>query len=114
MTVEIPADFPREFLPGSVPGVQQKLLVREIGGKYLSGMTGAERTERYEIGADLNSSLSRTANAKKNEMPEWSFEDILCKTNQGLRSKNWDLSEAEITWTIVQVAQGLLGTESKQ
>jgi hypothetical protein len=108
MTVEIPADFPREFPPGSVPGVQPKLLVRKAGEKYISGMTGDERRERYEICADLAQQLISYCKRKKNERPEWSIEDILRKINQGIRSKNWDLSEAEILWTMERVAQGLL------
>lgn len=108
MTIEIPADFPREFLLGSVPGVQPKLLVRKAGEKYISGMTGDERRERYEICADLAQQLISYCERKKNERPEWSIEDILRKINQGIRSKNWDLSEAEILWTMERVAQGLL------
>ena len=114
MTVEIPADFPRESLPGSVPGVQPKLLVRKAGEKYFSGMTGDEWRERYEICADLAQQLIAYCKRKKTERPECSIEDILRKTNQGIRSKKWDLSEAEIIWTMKRVAQGLHWTQPKQ
>lgn len=110
MAVEIPADFPRGLLPGSVPGAQPKLLVRKVGEKYLTEMTDEECEQRYEICKDLSQQLILYCRRKQEEKPEWSTGDILRKISQGIRSKNWDLSEAEIIWTMERVAQGLHST----
>lgn len=114
MTVEIPADFPRELLPGGVPGAQPKLLARKVGDKYLAWMTNEEWEERYEICSDLAQQLISYCKRKQTEKPEWSVEDILRKTSQGIRSKNWDLSEAEMIWMMERIAQGLHSTQPKQ
>jgi hypothetical protein len=107
MAVEIPADFPRGLLPGSVPGAQPKLLVRKVGDKYLAGMTDEEWEQRYEICIDLSQQLILYCRRKQEDKPEWSTGDILRKISQGIRSKNWGLSKAEIMWTMERVAQGL-------
>ena len=114
MAVEIPADFPCGFLPGSVPGAQPKLLVRKVGDKYLAGMTDEECEQRYEICIDLSQQLILYCRRKQAEKPEWSTGDILRKISQGIRSKNWDISEAEIIWTMKQVTQGLHSIQPKQ
>ena len=115
MTVEIPADFPHEeFRLGGVPGAQPKLLVRNVGEKYFSEMTDQERTERYEICADLAQQLISYCKRKQTENPEWSIGDVLRKTSRGLRSKNWDFSETEILWMMERVAQELHSTQPKQ
>ena len=114
MAVNVPLGFPRETLSGGVPGAQPKLLVRKVGDKYLAGMTDEECEQRYEICIDLSQQLILYCRRKQAEKPEWSTGDILRKINQGIRSKNWDLSEAEILWTMEQVAQGLLWTQPKQ
>jgi hypothetical protein len=114
MAVEIPANFPRGLLPGSVPGAQPKLLVRKVGDKYLAGMTDEECEQRYEICIDLSQQLISYCRRKQEMKPEWSTGDILRETSQGIRSKNWDLSEAEILWTMERVAHGLHWTQPKQ
>lgn len=115
MTVEIPANFPHdEFRLGGVAGAQPKLLVRKVGDRYFSGMTNDERQERYEICTDLAQQLISYCKLKQIEKPEWSIEDVLIKTSKGLRSKNWDFSEAEIVWMIERVAQELHSTQPKQ
>lgn len=73
MAVEIPADFPRGFLPGGVPGAQPKLLVRKVGEKYFSEMTDDERRERYEICSDFAQQLISYCKRKQTEKPEWSI-----------------------------------------
>jgi hypothetical protein len=114
MTVEISADFPREFRPGSVPGAQPKLLVRKVGDKYLAGMTHEECEERYKICIDLSQQLILYCRRKQEKKTQWSTGDILRKTSQAIRSKSWDFSEAEIIWTMERVAQGLHWMQPKQ
>ena len=114
MAVNVPSDFPREPLSGGVSGAQPKLLAKKVGDKYLVGMTDEEWEERYEICVDLSQQLILYCQRKQAEKPEWSIGDILCKTIQGIRSKNWDLSEAEIIWTMERVAQGLHSAQPKQ
>ena len=114
MAVIVPSDFPREPLLGGVPGAQPKLLASKVGDKYFSGITDEEWEERYEICLDLSQQLILYCRQKQLEIPEWSIEDILRKISQGIRSKNWGLSEAEILWTMEQVAHGLHWTQPKQ
>jgi len=51
-------DFPKESDQGSVTGVQPKLLVREVDGRYQSVLAEEELWVRYEAGEDLASQLS--------------------------------------------------------
>ena len=87
--------------------MQPKLLVRKVGDLYVAGQTQAERLARYEICLDLVQQLLPYCRRKKTEKPAWSVQDIVDKTHQAIRSKNWGLSEAEIQWAVAQVAQGL-------
>jgi hypothetical protein len=103
----IPDSFPREPCFGAVSGAQPKVLVRKEGGIYAAGQTEPERLERYEICLDLVQQLLPYCQRKKVAKPAWSIQDIVDKTHQGIRSKNWDFSEAEIQWTMTQVGQGL-------
>ena len=114
MAVSVPSDFPREPLVGGVSGAQPKLLARLISDKYNSGITEEEWKERYEICQDLSQQLILYCQKKQLEKPKWSIEDILRKTSQGIRSKNWEISETEFIWMMERVAQGLRPTQPNQ
>ena len=104
---QIPDSFPREVFGGAVSGMQPKLLVRNVGDRYVAGQTQGERLARYEICLDLVQQLLLYCRRKKTEKPAWSIQEIVDKTHQAIRSKKWGLSEAEIQWVMAQVAQGL-------
>ena len=77
-------------------------------------MTDEECEQRYEICIDLSKQLILYCRRKQEAKPEWTTADVFRKTSQGIRSKNWDLPEAEIIWTMEQVTQGLQSTQPKQ
>ena len=55
---KIPDSFPLDPWPAALSGAQPKLAVRLIDGKYVTGLTDAERIERYEICEALAQRLS--------------------------------------------------------
>ena len=107
MAVNVPADFPRDPPPGAVPGAQPKLLARRVGDKYVAALTDEEVAERFRICEDLVRQLLPYCHSKHLARPDWSTEVVLRKTFIGIRSKRWDFSDAEIAWTLRQVAQWL-------
>ena len=107
MASVVPPDFPRDPQSGAVPGTQPKLLARRVDEKYVTGLTNDELAERFDLCEDLVRQLVPYCQRKRSERPEWSSEVVLQKTSVGIRSKDWDLSDAEIAWTMRQVAEKL-------
>lgn len=104
MTVEIPADFPRDPCPGAVPGAQPKLLARKIGNKYVVGLTAAELEEHYGMCVELVAQLVPYCGRKQAEHPNWTKTSLLVKVRKALASKGWGLSEPEMDWIVARVA----------
>jgi hypothetical protein len=104
-------DFPREPYQGSVPGVQPKLLVREVDGRYQSGLTEEELWVRYDACEDLASQLSAYASRKIN-IAGLSRDAALTRAEKGVRLKvdagKWDFSQREVTWVMKRTRQLLL------
>ncbi len=103
----IPADFPREPLPGSVTGAQPKLLGRMVDGKFIIGLADAELYDRYATCEDLVQQLSAYCVRKRRENPDWSQAFVLERTAKGVEQKcrtgEWDFSAAERNWMITKV-----------
>lgn len=99
----IPDDFPREQPPGVVTGVQPKLVVRLIDGKYYTGLTEDELWERYDICEDLAQQLAGYATRKMSEHG-WLVDDVLRRVEASVVKKVstrvWEFSPAEIAWTM--------------
>ncbi|MDN8615683.1 hypothetical protein [Variovorax ginsengisoli] len=93
----IPEDFPLPVI-GAVPGVQPKILVRLIDGRYINDAVTDEAQERYQLCADLVVQLASYAQRKRAEHPDWSRAELQAKLASGLQRKNWGLSNAEIQW----------------
>lgn len=104
----IPEDFPLEPELGAVSGVQPKLLVREIDGRYVAGRTVDEYRERYEACDDLSQQLLAYCLRKAIEHPEWAREYNLERTRKGLAQQVaagvWEVSAAEQAWVMHRVA----------
>lgn len=102
--VEIPADFPRKLPNGSVTGVQPKLLVRQVGDRYLDGWTDEELKLRHENCEDLAQQFAGYCRRKAVENPEWSCEFNVNRAATGLaqkvRSGAWDITPDEEKWII--------------
>lgn len=104
----VPEDFPLEADMGAVPGLQPKLLVREVDGQYVVGRTEDEYRERYEMCDDLAQQLVAYCARKAMEYPDWGREYILDRTRKGLAHKVaagvWEVSAAEQAWVMRRVA----------
>ncbi|CAE6853456.1 hypothetical protein [Paraburkholderia domus] len=111
---QVPSDFPREPDPGSIAGVQPKLLVREVDGRYQSGLTDEQLWVRYDACEDLAGQLSGYVSRKINTSG-LSPDVALTRAEKGLRLKvdlgEWDFSEAEVAWVIKRTQQQLAATD---
>ncbi|WP_433866469.1 hypothetical protein [Ralstonia wenshanensis] len=108
----IPADFPRDVPPASVPGAQPKVGVRLVNGKYITGLTEEEWLERYEGCEDLAQQFVTYCTRKVSENPALTQELCLARARKGFALKvqqgEWDFSEAEQAW-VMKRARELLG-----
>ncbi|SKC83700.1 hypothetical protein SAMN05445504_3712 [Burkholderia sp. CF099] len=99
----VPDDFPREPAPGVVAGARPKLLVREMGGLYRTGLTGEELSARYDACEDLANQLAKYA-SRTRDASDLSLDDALKRVEKGLKAKvgsgQWDFSPAEIAWVM--------------
>ena len=97
----VPADFPRG-VPAAVPGVQPKLCVRLIDGKYVVGWTADELRSRHANCEDIVQHLVIYSQRKKIENPDWTHEFNLGRTERALASKGrsgeWDVTVDEQAW----------------
>ncbi|MCV2352634.1 hypothetical protein LNV09_00510 [Paucibacter sp. B2R-40] len=97
-SIAIPDDFPREPPVGSVSGVQPKILVRLIDGKYVSGRTEEEIAERFDNCRDLVDQLFVYCKRKLSESPELLIDALLPKVKNAVIEKSWDVTAAELNW----------------
>ncbi|MDR5879425.1 hypothetical protein [Caballeronia sp. LZ032] len=104
----VPDDFPREPDLGSVTGVQPKLLVREVNGRYVSGPTDEELWERYDTCEDLANQLYEYV-SRKIATAGLSPDVALARAEKGVRLKvdagEWGFSQAEVAWVMKRVQQ---------
>lgn len=105
--LEIPESFPMDPWPAALSGVQPKRAVRLIDGRYVAGLTDAERFERYEICEDLTQQLVGYCRRKQSERPDESLHSLLQKVERSARGKGWDISPVELTWVIGRVREAL-------
>jgi len=97
----IPPDFPRGEL-SAVAGVQPKLCVRLLDGKYVAGWTDEELRIRYANCEDLVQQLTAYVIRKATENPDWTKEFNLGRLEKALarkgRSGEWDVTTDEQAW----------------
>ena len=108
----VPTDFPRQPPLGSVPGAQPKLLVRQINGRYITGLTEEEWLERYECCEDRAQQFVSYCARKIAENPSLTQEGCLTRARKGFALKvqqgEWDFSPAEQDW-VMKRARQILG-----
>ncbi|MCA8251445.1 hypothetical protein LGN12_30330 [Burkholderia multivorans] len=113
---EVPHSFPRKLAPGGVPGVQPKLLVRQVGDRYSDELTDRERLLRYRTCEDLACQL-REYVLRKVATNGFSLTDALARAERGLKQKvdsgQWDFSLAEVTWVTSRI-HTLVAAENKE
>nr|WP_315593687.1 hypothetical protein [uncultured Cupriavidus sp.] len=100
---DVPEDFPRVAMPAVVTGVQPKIAVREVDGRYVAGQTEEERYERWDVCEDLARQLVRVAQKDEDERPEQSREETLKRVRISVSQKGW-CSEDELDWLIGRLA----------
>ncbi|WP_239483039.1 hypothetical protein [Paraburkholderia sp. C35] len=92
-------------------GYQPKVLLREIDGKYVAGLTEEELFARYDACEDLAQQLVPYVTRKRAENPSWSLDETLSKVEAGVDNKvadgQWDISRDEIVWIMGRVRQAL-------
>ncbi|QGZ62391.1 hypothetical protein [Paraburkholderia acidisoli] len=107
----VPDDFPREANLGAVTGVQPKLLVREIDGRYQSALTEEELWVRYDACEDLANQLSAYV-LRKIAATGLPPDVALSRAERGMRLKidagEWDFSELEAAWVVKRTQRLLL------
>lgn len=107
----VPDDFPREPDLGSVTGVQPKVLVREVDGRYQSGLSEEQLWVRYDACEDLAGQLSEYA-SRKISNSGMSRDTALRRVEKGVRLKvdsdEWDFSQAEVAWVMNRTQELLL------
>lgn len=107
-TSRVPSDFPRRG-EGSLSGVQPKLAVRLIAGKFIAGETDEELVERYEACRDLAEEVTASARRKRPQYADLTLREFLRRLRKGVVAKGWDLDAQELDWLMQQVAVGLGG-----
>jgi len=107
----VPDNFPREPDPGSVTGVQPKLLVREVDGRYQSGLTDEQLWARYDACEDLAVQLAAYVSRKTNTAG-LSRDVALTRAEKGARLKvdagEWDISQREVDWVMNRTRELLM------
>lgn len=89
----VPTDFPTDYFLGSVPGVQHKLLAREIGGKLVVGPTAEELQHRYDLCLRLATQYWRSDEADRPTVEDFVYEAL----------GSWDLTPAERRWMVAKI-----------
>jgi hypothetical protein len=107
----VPDDFPRSRHPASVGGVQPKLTVRLVNGKFTDRWTDAELYARFDNCADLVVQLTAYSQRKLKELPGATLENLLPRVRNGMINKGWDLTSAELDWIMSKVAERMSGPD---
>ncbi len=104
---KVPDDFPRVAFPASVAGAQAKFGGRMIHGRFVVGLTEAERAERYAMCLDLVTQLAGYFRRKAVEPPARSQDELLNWVERGVRNKQaaWQLGGPEVDWIVEQMRQ---------
>lgn len=104
----VPADFPRRSGATAISGVQPKLGVRLIDGKFVEGWTNEELNARFDACVDLVEQLTAYCHRKLAELPEESLSALLPRVRRGVEAKDWGVSADELDWIMKQVSSRTL------
>lgn len=97
LSAQIPSNFPRDTTPASLAGSQPKLSLRKIAGKFVVGLTAAERFERWDLCEDLAQQLVPKTLKDASKYPQNSREATLRRMRRAIDGKRW-LSVVETDW----------------
>lgn len=104
-THEVPQDFPRDFMTGSVTGVQPKLLARKIGERFIVGPTDEEVKERWSSveGAARRLAEDTLQSVRIGEVRFLTGHYI--ELERGIIAAAWDLTPNERAWLMTRISQ---------
>lgn len=91
-----PADFPREHAPGSISGVQPKLLVIKVDDRFTSEIDEEEIYRRWSICKDLVQQLVEKTVKRMREGRVADLDDYVNKLLQWLEVQEWE--GWKVTW----------------
>lgn len=94
----VPHDFPTRPDPTAISGLQAKLPVRFVNGKYFSEFTPDELELRYVVCEDLVNQLVSYFKRKISEQPFRTPEQLLAAIEESVIKKDWDITQAELKW----------------
>lgn len=97
-----PADFPRENAPGSVSGVQPKILVVKVDDRFISEVDEEEIYRRWLVCDDLVQQLVAKTVKRMREGRVADLDDYVNKLQQWLEAQEWDgwkVTGPEARWT---------------
>lgn len=86
---DVPEDFPRDKMPGVVPGARPKICVVGFDNLYSAWQTTADRHERWLICEDLAAQLGPIARRDVAEHPDQSHDQTLQRVRAALSRKAW-------------------------
>ena len=85
-----PADFPREPAPGSISGLQPKLLVTKVDGEFRPTVDEEEIYRRWLVCEDLVQQLNLKTVKRLREGRIANLDDYINKLQQWLEVQEWD------------------------
>jgi len=107
LSSQVPNEFPWETTPASLAGAQPKLAVRSIGGRFVVGLTAAERFERWDMCEDVAQQLVPKTLKDAAKYPEHSRDVTLSRIRRAIEGKRWT-SVVETDWLMARL-RALLG-----
>jgi len=110
--VQVPPSFPATGHQGTLPGAQVKYTAREIDGKFVVGLTNEERFNRYEECLNIVRQLVPLFHEQLQRHPDFDEARHFARLRNGLRAKQWRVTNAEIDWMVDQVRRQTIASEA--
>lgn len=102
---EVPQDFPKDFMMGSVGGAQPKLLARKIGERFVMGPTDEEFLERW---SSVENAAQRLAEDTLQSMRIGEVKFLMShyiSLERNIMAAGWDLTPKERAWLMRRISQ---------
>lgn len=102
---EIPSDFPRDFMMGSVSGAQPKLLARKIGERFVVGQTEEEVYERWSALEEKAQKLADDTIIGMKIGEVRFLRGHYIALDRGIQAAGWDITRNERGWLMSRISQ---------
>lgn len=97
LRVRVPSDFPWDTTPACLAGAQPKFAARRIRGRFVVGLTAAERFVQWDLCEDLAQQLVEKTRKDAAKNPDHSHDVTLRRMRRAIEGKGW-LSVVETDW----------------